>query len=139
MLCFLIVKKRIERRKVMFCYHGSKNSRSQNSFLAETAIALSKDGRKEQATNAKKKGDKKKHELKLYFTFTQKWSSTKYMLIFCDKWKRLHEKRVQSRQYPFQVYQHGRRVVLLLLFLFLFCSPCHYRRGRGQAEFPRLT
>ena len=40
-----------------------------------------------------------KHELKLYFTFTQKWSSTKYMLIFCNKWKLLHEKRVQSRQY----------------------------------------
>ena len=43
---FLIVKKRIERRKVMSFYDGSKNSRSQNSFLAETAIALSKDGRK---------------------------------------------------------------------------------------------
>ena len=52
MLCFVIVKKRIERRKVMSCYHVSKNSRSQNSFLAETAVALSKDGRKEWATNA---------------------------------------------------------------------------------------
>lgn len=139
MLCFLIVKKRIERRKVMSCYHGSKNSRSQNSFLAETAIALSKDGRKEQATNAKKEGRLSKHELKLYFTLTQKWSSTKYMLIFCDKQKLLHEKRVRSRQYPFWVYQHGRRVVLLLLFLFLFRSPCHRRRGRGQAELPHLT
>ena len=62
MLCFVIVKKRIERRKVMSCYHVSKNSRSQNSFLAETAVAFSKDGRKEWATNAlfkkkKKKGD----------------------------------------------------------------------------------
>ena len=62
MLCFLIVKKRIERRKVTSCYHGNKNSRSQNSFLAETAVALSKDGRKKWATNAlfkkkKKKGD----------------------------------------------------------------------------------
>ena len=52
MLCFIIVKKRIERRKVMSCYHVSKNSRSQNSFLAETAVALSKDGRKEWTTNA---------------------------------------------------------------------------------------
>ena len=102
MLCFVIVKKRIDRRKVMSCYHVSKNSRSQNSFLAETAVALSKDGRKEWATNAlfKKKEERLgKHELKLYFTFTQKWSSTKYMLIFCNKWKLLHEKRVQSRQY----------------------------------------
>ena len=61
MLCFIIVRKRIERRKVMSCYHVSKNSRSQNSFLAETAVALSKDGRKEWATNTlflkKKKGD----------------------------------------------------------------------------------
>ena len=68
----------------------------------------------------KKEGRLGKHELKLYFTFTQKWSSTKYMLIFCNKWKLLHEKRVQSRKYFWGVYQHGRRVVLLLLFLFLF-------------------
>ena len=73
------------------------------------------------------------------------------MLIFCNKCKLLHEKRVQSRQYCFflggggggggggGVYQHGRRVVLLLLLLFLFCSPCHRRRGRGQVEFPHLT
>ena len=47
------------------------------------------------------------------------------MLIFCNKWKLLHEKRVQSRKYFWGVYQHGRRVVLLLLFLFLFWSPCH--------------
>ena len=133
MLCFVIVKKRIDRRKVMSCYHVSKNSRSQNSFLAEAAVALSKDGRKEWATNAlfKKKEERLgKHELKLYFTFTQKWSSTKYMLIFCNKWKLLHEKRVQSRKYFWGVYQHGRRVVLLLLFLFLFYSPCHRRRGQ---------
>ena len=60
MLCFVIVKKRIERRKVMSCYHVSKNSRSQNSFLAETAVALSKDGRKEWATNALFKKKKKR-------------------------------------------------------------------------------
>ena len=52
MLCFLIVKKRIERRKVMSCYHSNKNSRSQNSFLAKTAIALSQDGRNDWATNS---------------------------------------------------------------------------------------
>ena len=115
MLCFLIVKKRIERRKVMSFHNGSKNSRSQNSFLAETAIALSKGGKKEQATNAKKEGRLSKHELKLYFTLTQKWSSTKDMLVFCSKWKLLHEKRVQSRQYFSWVYQHGRRVVVVVV------------------------
>ena len=41
-----------QEKKVMSRYHGSKNSRSQNSFLAETAIALSKDGRKEWAKKA---------------------------------------------------------------------------------------
>ena len=108
-------------------------------FLGRDGHCVVKRWKERIGYKCKKEGRQKKHELKLYFTFTQKWSSTKYMLIFCDKWKRLHEKRVQSRQYPFQVYQHGRRVVLLLLFLFLFCSPCHHRRGRGQAEFPRLT
>ena len=71
MLCFVIVKKRIDRRKVMSCYHVSKNSRSQNSFLAETVVALSKDGRKEWATNAlfKKKGEigQTRTETLLYF------------------------------------------------------------------------
>ena len=119
---FLIVKKRIERRKVMSFYHGSKNSRSQNSFLAETAIALSKDGRKEQATNAKKEGRQSKNELKLYFTFTQKWSSTKYMLIFCNKWKLLHEKRVQSRQYFFGYINMAGELFCCCCFCFVLFS-----------------
>ena len=50
-----------------------------------------------------------------HFTFlTQKWSSTKDMLVFCNKWKLLHEERVQSRQYFSWVYQHGRRLVFVL-------------------------
>ena len=125
MLCFVIVKKRIERRKVMSCYHVSKNSRSQNSFLAETAVALSKDGTKEWATNAlfKKKEERLgKHELKLYFTFTQKWSSTKYMLIFCNKWKLLHEKRVQSRQYFFGYINMAGELFCCCCFCFVLFS-----------------
>ena len=43
MLCFLTVKKRLERRSVIPCYHGSKISRSQKSFW---------DGRKVRARNA---------------------------------------------------------------------------------------
>ena len=124
MLCFLIVKKRIERRKVMSCYHSNKNSRSQNSFLAKTAIALSQDGRNDWATNSlfqKKEGRLSKHELKLFFTFTQKWSSTKYMLIFCNKWKLLHEKRVQSRQYFFR----GMAGELFCCCCFCFCFVLH--------------
>ena len=129
MLCFVIVKKRIERRKVMSCYHVSKNSRSQNSFLAETAVALSKDGRKEWATNAlfKKKEERLgKHELKLYFTFTQKWSSTKYTLIFGNKWKLLHEKRVQSRQYfwgGYSTWPESCFVVVVSVFVLFSMSP----------------
>ena len=43
MLCFRTVKKRLKRRSVISCYHGSKISRFQKSFS---------DGRKVRAKNA---------------------------------------------------------------------------------------
>ena len=67
-----------------------------------------------------------KHELKLYFTFTQKWSSTKYMLIFCNKWKLLHEKRVQSRQYfwgGYSTWPESCFVVVVSVFVLFSMSP----------------
>ena len=71
-----------------------------------------------------------KHELKLYFTFTQKWSSTKYMLIFCNKWKLLHEKRVQSRQYIYIFFWGGGGYInmageLFCCYCFCFCFILH--------------
>ena len=63
-----------------------------------------------------------KHELKLYFTFTQKWSSTKYMLIFCNKWKLLHEKRVQSRQYFFGYINMAGELFCCCCFCFVLFS-----------------
>ena len=48
MLCFLAVKKILERRSVIYCYHGSKMSRSQKSFWgarkvrARNALAIRK-------------------------------------------------------------------------------------------------
>ena len=80
------------------------------------------EGNKEEATNAKKEGRLSKHELKLYFTLTQKWSSTKYMFIFCNKWRLLHEKRVQSRQYFFGYINMAGELFCCCCFCFVLFS-----------------
>ena len=62
MLCFLTVKKRLERRSVIYCYHGSKMSRCQKSFW---------DGRKVRARNALAIRKGRDWANTIYFNFTQ--------------------------------------------------------------------
>ena len=89
-------------------------------FLGRNGHCIVKRWKERIGYKCKKRREIEQTRTLLYFTFTQKWSSTKYMLIFCNKWKLLHEKRVQSRQYFFGYINMAGELFCCCCFCFCF-------------------